>query len=175
MYLENNFIAGVFSENRTELINLISTLAGISIENALLYEDLDEKVKLRTSELHAANAKLLETNSLLEKTLYDLKTTQDQLLISEKMVLLGKLIAGIAHEINTPLGTIIASNQTIMDLISGNFLKMLDTYDKFGTKEKEAWNILYNIAKENNEFLDTIVARKIKKEITEYLKQHNKN
>lgn len=174
LYLENNFIAGVFSENRTEVINLISTLAGISIENALLYEDLDEKVKLRTSELHAANTKLIETNSLLEKTLYDLKTTQDQLLISEKMVLLGKLIAGIAHEINTPLGAIIASNQTIMDLISGNFLNMLETYDKFGSKEKDAWNILYNIAKENNEFLDTVVARNIKREITEYLKEHGK-
>jgi predicted ATPase/signal transduction histidine kinase/tRNA A-37 threonylcarbamoyl transferase component Bud32 len=175
IYLENNFIAKVFSKDRTEIINLIATLAGISIQNASLYEELDEKVKERTTELHAANTKLTEINSILEKTLYDLKTTQDQLLISEKLVVLGKLIAGIAHEINTPLGAIIASNQVIMDLISENFLDLLETYSSFGEKEKEAWNILYASAKQNDNFWDTTTSRRIKKELSDYLRSIERN
>lgn len=163
LYLENNFIGGVFSKDRTEIINLIATLAGISIENASLYEELDEKVKLRTSELNSANSKLMEMNSLLEQSLHDLKTTQDQLLISEKLVVLGKLIAGIAHEINTPLGAIVASNQVIMDLLSEDYLNLLETFAKFDENEKEAWTILYQNAKQNQNFLDTNLTRKVKR------------
>ncbi|MBK8393941.1 MAG: AAA family ATPase [Leptospiraceae bacterium] len=173
LYLENNFIGGVFSKDRTEIINLISTLAGISIENASLYEELDEKVKLRTSELNSANSKLMEMNSLLEQSLHDLKTTQDQLLISEKLVVLGKLIAGIAHEINTPLGAIVASNQVIMDLLSEDYLNLLETFAKFDENEKEAWTILYQNAKQNQNFLDTNLTRKVKKELSEFFVKEN--
>ena len=173
IYLENNFIAGIFSKERTDIINLISTIAGISLENASLYEELDEKVRKRTNELFVANSKLTEMNSLLENTLTDLKTTQDQLIISEKMVMLGKLIAGIAHEINTPLGAIVASNQVVMDLVSENSLGLLESYSKFDEKEKEAWAILYQNAAHNTDFLDTNVSRKIKKELSEYFQNKN--
>ncbi len=91
------------------------------------------------------------------------------------MVVLGKLIAGIAHEINNPLGAIIASNQVIIDLISENFLDLLETYSSFGDIEKEAWNILYVSAKQNDNFLDTSASRKIKKQLTDYLRDIGKN
>ena len=45
----------------------------------------------------------------------DLKDAQDQLIQSEKMATLGNLMAGIAHEINTPLGAIKASIEGILD------------------------------------------------------------
>ncbi len=50
-----------------------------------------------------ANLKLTETNNTLNTTLEDLKSTQAQLLQSEKMASLGRLTAGIAHEIQNPL------------------------------------------------------------------------
>ena len=49
---------------------------------------------------------LKETNSELETTLYELRETQTELVQSEKMAALGKLAAGIAHEINNPIGAL---------------------------------------------------------------------
>ena len=60
-------------------------------------EELETRVKKRTIALEKANKELLET-------LNKLKQTQSQLVESEKMAALGSLVAGVAHEINTPIG-----------------------------------------------------------------------
>ncbi|MBN2442620.1 MAG: substrate-binding domain-containing protein [Spirochaetales bacterium] len=62
-----------------------------------LNEELEERVKQRTSELNLAN-------NNLTVTLDSLKQMQNELVESEKMAALGNLVAGIAHEINTPIG-----------------------------------------------------------------------
>ena len=89
LYLENNLLKGAFSNDRIELLQMLSGQIGISIENSLLYENLEEKVQERTREI--------------KKTLTELKATQSQLIHSEKMASLGELTAGIAHEIQNPL------------------------------------------------------------------------
>jgi ligand-binding sensor domain-containing protein/signal transduction histidine kinase len=68
-------------------------------EDALrrLNEELEQRVESRTSDLKAANSELRET-------LDRLTLTQRQLLEAEKLASLGGLVAGIAHEINTPIG-----------------------------------------------------------------------
>lgn len=59
-------------------------------------------------------------NEDLAKTLQQLKTTQDQLIESEKMAALGQLIAGIAHEVNTPLGAIRSSVENMINFLNHN-------------------------------------------------------
>jgi len=53
--------------------------------------------------------KLRQQNSELEATLTQLHATQEELLLKEKMASLGKLVASVAHEINTPIGTVISA------------------------------------------------------------------
>lgn len=50
----------------------------------------------------------------IEKTLENLKSSQNQLVQSEKMAALGNLISGVAHEINTPIGAIKASTENLL-------------------------------------------------------------
>ncbi|MEM7040003.1 MAG: GAF domain-containing protein, partial [Bacteroidota bacterium] len=89
LYLENNLAAGAFTRERLDVLDILAAQAAISIENATLYSDLEDRVEARTREL--------------QETLEDLRATQDQLIQSEKLASLGQVTAGIAHEIRNPL------------------------------------------------------------------------
>lgn len=82
------------------------------------YEILEQKVDERTTELRTEKEKTEQKSRELEKTLTDLRTTQNQLIHSEKMASLGQLTAGIAHEIQNPLNFVNNFSALSKDLIA---------------------------------------------------------
>ncbi len=73
----------------------------------------NEQLLQVTENLYAANKIINKTNEELEESLKKLKNTQLQLLQKEKVSGIGQLAAGAAHEINTPLGFIMSSFETM--------------------------------------------------------------
>jgi diguanylate cyclase (GGDEF)-like protein len=73
--LENNQTSGAFTPERLELLGILAAQAAISIENSLLYANLEQRVQERTLELSLATEKLKSANEALEKlTLTDALT-----------------------------------------------------------------------------------------------------
>lgn len=86
-------------------------------------ESLELRVHERTSQLEAANAEL-------KKTLEQLTNAHKQLVESEKMASLGGLVAGVAHEINTPVGI----GVTAASHLEAKTKAILDEYKAGGLK-----------------------------------------
>jgi diguanylate cyclase (GGDEF)-like protein len=64
VYLENNLVDNVFTSERLEVLGILASQASISIDNAIHYEHLEEKVKERTVQLKSANEKLAQLSLL---------------------------------------------------------------------------------------------------------------
>ncbi len=88
---------------------LASRLESMRDSLAQAVTGLEERVERRTNELQEVNARL-------QGTLEDLRRMQQSLVQSEKLASLGSLVAGLSHELNTPIGTSVTIVERCADL-----------------------------------------------------------
>lgn len=106
-------------------------------------EELELIVAKRTDQLRFANRYLSDSNEKLREAMSELRKAQENLVRSERLAVLGRLIAGIAHELNTPLGAIRASSEGIRSVLGDPWEFLLGEYSRFTEEEKEIWGILF--------------------------------
>lgn len=90
-----------------------------------LNHGLEEQVELRTAELGEANAGLRESLARLNVAYEQLEQNQTSLVRADRLATLGRLAAGIAHEVNTPLAAVLNS----LELLKGLGAEYRDSVD----------------------------------------------
>ncbi|GLX77950.1 hypothetical protein tinsulaeT_12900 [Thalassotalea insulae] len=110
-YQELDFLARNINSFLNRVERHINQLRAAEQKSLKLNAELEGKVHTRTEALKESNQELLST---LEK----LHQYQDQLVESEKMASLGDMVAGVAHEVNTPIGLGVTASTLLSDRLN---------------------------------------------------------
>ncbi len=102
------------------LLICVVMFIGMAIRLTISLRRSDAIIEARNRELMAQRDELAREKETIEQLLIDLTNTQAQLIQSEKMASLGQMVAGLAHEINTPLGFVM-TNVGVIDRNIGLF------------------------------------------------------
>jgi len=84
-------------------------------ERTKVIAEQNDEIRIANSELEKQKNELMHQKDELKVALFQLKQTQTQLIQSEKLAALGGLVAGIAHEINTPVGICVTAASSLIE------------------------------------------------------------
>lgn len=115
-----------------------------SLLNEKIQREQNAKLELNVEE---RTSELTKTNESLSETLQDLRSTQEQLIQSEKLASIGQLTAGIAHELNNPINYVSSSAVSL----KRDFIDV-----------KEILSLIVNLDPKSESLSDSIEAVKIK-------------
>ena len=105
----------------------------LSPQDLALFQDLTDALSLGYVR-YLDFQELASQNEALECALIDLRDTQQELVMQEKMASLGKLIAGISHEMNSPLGAM----QSALDVIKRCIARIVESHKADPLRGKDA-------------------------------------
>ncbi|MEI8325568.1 MAG: bacteriohemerythrin [Betaproteobacteria bacterium] len=119
----------LLTDRNCTLLQANEQVRSAQAELAAANQLLESRVQQRTRELAQANASLLSERQALVESMARLKQAQGQLLQSEKMAAVGQLAAGVAHEINNPIG-FVSSNLGSLATYVQQLFDLVDAYER---------------------------------------------
>jgi predicted ATPase/signal transduction histidine kinase/tRNA A-37 threonylcarbamoyl transferase component Bud32 len=137
LYLENNLTPGIFSPDKLNILSILCTQLGISIDNAKLYNSLEKKVEERTLELS-------HKNILLQNKNIEIETAHNQL--EELNATKDKFFSIIAHDLRGPIGGMTSFFDIIKDeLAKYNIKDVNDLVNSMDKSTKVTYALLNNL------------------------------
>ena len=126
--------------------------------------DITER-KASEEEIRYVNEELINQKENLEALVDNLTQTQEQLVNSEKMAALGQLIAGVAHEVNTPLGAIKASIGNLNDSLNKAITELPSFIEKQKPENLDLFIKILELTDYESDNLSSREKRKIRKDV----------
>ncbi|MDM8558741.1 ATP-binding protein [Candidatus Parabeggiatoa sp. HSG14] len=126
--------------------------------------------QLKTS-FDTLDAKVIERTAQLNDKIDELTRTRQELVHSEKMAALGQLVAGIAHEVNTPLGAIHSSAETLTNSLKQTLAQFPKLFEILTKTQQDIFFALLEHSLQNRVILTIKEKRAAKKTLTTELKQ----